>query len=119
MPNKGLGRCFSLIGARKSNNASLALAGCETAETRLITRYICNRRLIEHKQARAAKVNGVKAAEMPGHLFCGSRIYSSLTHQDFINKINGTHVQPDFSPSPVFPFTMKDRQHDLTGAAVV
>lgn len=74
------GQVFRLIWARKSNNVSLALtAGCETAETRLITGYICNLRLIEHKQAKAAKVNGVRATEMPGHLFCRFRIYSWLT----------------------------------------
>lgn len=67
---------------------SLALtAGCETAETSLITRYICNLHLIEHKQARAAKVNGVKATKMSGHLFSHFRIYSSVTHQGKISSI--------------------------------
>lgn len=56
MPNKDLCRCMSLIRARQSNNASVVLtAGCETAETRLITRCICNPHLTEHEQARTAK----------------------------------------------------------------
>lgn len=110
-PNKGLGRCFSLIRARTSNNVSLALtARYKTTETRLKTRRICNIHLIEHKQAEAAKVSQVKATERPGHLFCRFRIHSSLTRQGKISsiKVNTTHVQPEFfhpallNRSPIF-----------------
>lgn len=79
---------FHLIRARESNNVSLALTpGWETTEMRPITRYICNLNLIEHKQAKAAKVNGVKATEMRGHLFCRFRVYSSLTRRGTISSI--------------------------------
>lgn len=98
-PNKGPGRCWGLMRARTSDNASAALtAGYKTTQTRLKTRRICNVHLIEHKQAEAAKVNRVKAAEMPGHLLCRFRIHSSLTRQEKISsiKVNTTHVQPEF-----------------------
>lgn len=107
MPNKGLGRCFSLIWARERNNVSLALtAGGETAETRLITRYICNLHLIEHKQARVAKVNGVKATEMPGRPFSRFRIHSSLTRQGKISSIKQML-------GPIFPSVLVKNLSDL------
>lgn len=43
---------------------------------------------------------------MPGHLFCGFRVYSWLTRQGkiFINKINVTCVHPEFLPLQSFNF---------------
>lgn len=64
------------------------MAGCETTEGRLIIRYICNIHLIEtNKQATVARIYGVKASEMPGHLFHALRIYSSLTCHGKISSI--------------------------------
>lgn len=89
---------------------------------RLITRYICNLHLIEHRQGKPVKVNGVRAPTMPGHLFC---CFTDPPRWDFINKINAARPQPEFlpsflsSPCPIFLVTMKERKHDLNGAAAI